>query len=143
MTGSVNTKAYILRWLPAIAWMGLIFFLSSRGDLPRAKEAWLELLWKKGAHLIAYAILVLLYERALALPRRGKWLALGLAVLYAISDEYHQSFTPGRTPSVRDVLIDTAGGLFGLYLLPRLQATGERARSLRGRRGPAGGAPPA
>ncbi len=133
-------KATIRRWLPAILWMGLIFFLSSRSDLPRASVAWLELLWKKGAHVGAYAILAILYERALAMPERGKVIALMLSVLYAISDEYHQSFTPGRTPAASDVLIDTIGATLGLYLiLPRL--TEGRARSLGGRHDPADDAP--
>ena len=130
----------ILRWLPAVAWMALIFFLSSRSDLPHAPEHWLDVLWKKGAHLGAYAILACLYERALALPRRGKLAALGLTVLYAISDEFHQSFTPGRMPAASDVLIDTVGATLGLYLiLPRLIEG--RARSLDGRHDPADDAP--
>lgn len=140
MSGNVLSRRVLLRWLPAVLWMGLIFFLSSRSDLPHAPGHWLELLWKKGAHVGAYAVLALLYERALALPRRGRIAALLLAVLYAISDEYHQSFTPGRTPLATDVLIDTAGALLGLYGVgPRL--IGGRARSLLGRRGPEGDAP--
>ena len=133
----------ILRWLPATAWMALIFFLSSRSDLPHAPEHWLDVLWKKGAHLGAYAILACLYERALALPRRGKLAALGLTVLYAISDEFHQSFTPGRTPLATDVLIDTAGGIVGLYVVRRGRFIGGRARSLRDRHDQAGDAPSA
>ena len=46
---------------------------------------------------------------------RGQFLgALCLAFLYAITDEFHQRFTPGRTPSIYDVLIDTLGAVFGL-----------------------------
>jgi VanZ family protein len=133
----------ILRWLPAIAWMALIFFLSSRSDLPHAPEHWLDVLWKKGAHLCAYAILAILYERALALPRRGKLAALGLTVLYAISDEFHQSFTPGRTPLATDVLIDTAGAFVALYVLGRGPFIGGRARSLRDHHDQTGDAPSA
>ena len=35
------------------------------------------------------------------------WIAVVTAVLYGITDEIHQSFTPGRGPAVRDVIIDT------------------------------------
>jgi VanZ family protein len=120
MTGSAEIKKAILRWLPAVAWMGLIFFLSSRPDLPHAPEYWLDVLWKKGAHFGAYAVLAFLLEYALDQQPRAKLLALCLAILYAISDEFHQSFTPNRTPTASDVLIDTLGALFALYVLPLL-----------------------
>jgi VanZ family protein len=41
---------------------------------------------------------------------------MALIVIYAVSDEFHQSFTPGREPKLRDVLIDTAGSFLGMYL---------------------------
>ncbi len=143
MTGGSRIGKAILRWLPALAWMALIFFLSSRSDLPRAGERWLELLWKKGAHFGAYAVLALLVEWALALPRGGKRIALVVSVLYAVSDEVHQSFTPGRMPSASDVLIDTLGALCALYLPRPSRLTGGRARSLRDRPDPADGEPSA
>ena len=144
-TGAKNPIAgAILRWLPAVAWMALIFVLSSRSDLPTPPGTVLELLFEKGAHIGSYAVLAFLLERALALPQGGKRTALVLTMLYAISDEFHQSFTPGRTPSVTDGLADLAGALLGLYV-PGLRGalTGGRARSLRDRRDPSDGAPPA
>ena len=142
MTGGARIRKAILRWLPAVAWMAVIFILSSRSDLPTPPGGLLELLFEKGAHIGSYAILAILFERALALPRRGKVAALVLTMLYAISDEFHQSFTPGRTPSVADALADLVGALLGLYA-PRLRGvvTGGRARSSRDRRDPADGAP--
>lgn len=43
--------------------------------------------------------------------------SLGVGLIYAISDEYHQSFVPGREPSVRDVCIDTAGVFLGIIIV--------------------------
>lgn len=43
------------------------------------------------------------------------WLSVLISFLYAVSDEYHQSFVPGRGPAFRDVLIDTIGASFALF----------------------------
>ncbi|HSH41142.1 MAG TPA: VanZ family protein, partial [Arenicellales bacterium] len=51
---------------------------------------------------------------------QARWLALGLAVLYGISDEWHQSFVPGREPDVLDVLADGVGAAVGILLLHML-----------------------
>ncbi len=100
--------------------MVLLFWFSSRSDLPGPQNVLLDLLFKKTAHFVAYGMLALFYLFAL-----GEWhkrpLALLLVVLYAISDEYHQSWTPLRTPSPADVLIDTTGAIVTLWLVaPRL-----------------------
>ena len=42
---------------------------------------------------------------------------MAVAALYAVTDEFHQSFVPGRYPDVRDVLVDTAGALVAVLLL--------------------------
>ena len=142
MIGGVNRRSAILRWLPALAWMALIFVLSSRSDLPTPPGPVLERLFERGGHAAIYAVLAILLERALALPRGGKLAALVFTMLYAASDEFHQSFVPGRTPSVADGVADLVGALCGLYAL-RLRSllTGGRARSSRDRHGPADGAP--
>ena len=44
-------------------------------------------------------------------------ISLFVGLIYAISDEYHQSFVPGRGPSIRDVCIDTAGVFFGIIIV--------------------------
>jgi VanZ family protein len=89
---------------------------------------------RKCAHLTEYAALALLLWRAIrhppAAPERGaggwSWpearLALLMVMLYAATDEFHQSFVPARTSLVSDVLIDTGGGaaaLFALWILGR------------------------
>ena len=78
---------------------------------------------RKGAHFTEYAILAqLAFQLFLALPRPRKELtaaALGLVftVIYAMTDEYHQSFVPGRAMMARDVLIDTLGALLGIFIV--------------------------
>lgn len=107
------------RWLPAIVWMIVIFWFSSQPDLPRPDSDLLNLLMRKTAHFCTYAVLALCYTWALGGWRRWKW-ALLLVVVYAISDEYHQSWTPRRQPAWTDVLIDTAGGATALLLASRV-----------------------
>jgi VanZ family protein len=93
---------------------------------------------RKCAHLTEYAVLALLLWRAFRKPVRrdprvpaeteprqgkGSWnwsearLAVLIVMLYAATDEFHQSFVPSRDAAVRDVLIDTVGGLIGILLL--------------------------
>jgi VanZ family protein len=107
----------IVRWLPAILIMGAIFFFSSlpAGRVPSFGE-W-DLLIKKAGHASGYALLGLAYYFALP-PRLSKgfrWiLALFMAVLFALSDEFHQSFVQDRNSSIIDVGIDTIGAAIAL-----------------------------
>lgn len=100
------------RWfnfLPPLALMGLIYFLSDQPDLSTGLGFW-DLILRKLAHLSAYGLLTLLWWRALApFSKRSLALAALIAFLFAISDEYHQSFVEGRNGSPVDVAIDTAG----------------------------------
>ncbi len=110
-------KSWISQWGPALLLMGLIFWASSTpgSDLPKFGH-W-DFLLKKGGHMLGYALLAAAYLYALTarkISRVQLLISLGLAILYACTDEWHQQFTPGRTPSVTDVLIDTTGALFGL-----------------------------
>ena len=84
---------------------------------------------RKTAHVTEYAVLALLCWRARRKPVRGdtrpwRWpdagFAFALAVLFAASDEWHQSFVPSREGAVRDVFIDSAGAGLGLLALWRL-----------------------
>ena len=114
-------------WLPPLAWMGIIYYLSAQSTLPGPPESWLNTSLKKGAHFGVYAGLAFWWWRALCSARRtspellSNGAVLGLAfiltVLYAASDEFHQSFTPNRHPSLWDVLIDAAGATTALGLL--------------------------
>src|SRR3954469_4439695 len=99
------------RWLAIAGLMALIFFLSSQSQLPSPPDALADLIFKKGAHFTVYAVLAVLFRRALP-PSRSIWaLSWVLTVLYAASDEWHQSFVPGRHPQFTDVLIDACGAI--------------------------------
>ena len=111
-------------WLPPLAWMGMIYYLSAQSSLPSPPELWLDTLLKKGAHFGVYAGLAFWWWRALRSAQRlsnrtALALAFVLTVLYAVSDEFHQSFTPSRRPSPWDVLIDAGGAVAALGLLRR------------------------
>ncbi len=108
-------------WLPPILWMGIIFFLSSRPTIKTTQIYWQDFLIKKTAHFVEYAILSFLYIRAFLgssmSQKKSFILAFLISLVYAISDEYHQSFVPGREPRIRDVVIDSMGALFAIYLV--------------------------
>ncbi len=135
-----------LRWLAPLAWMGLIFTGSSdllsanhtsrfvepflrwlsRGTLSAQTIDELHFLIRKTGHLCEYAVLCTLFWWALPSHEsatggwRSPWrevAALGLAAVFAASDEFHQSFVPSRGASVTDVLIDTAGAACGLAVM--------------------------
>jgi VanZ family protein len=107
----------VARWLAVAGWMGMIFFFSSQSQLPSPPDPLANLIFKKGSHFVVYAVLAVLFSRALP-PGRGAWaLSWVLTVLYAASDEWHQSFVPGRHPQGTDILIDAAGAATGLLIL--------------------------
>jgi len=75
----------------------------------------IHVLSRKLAHFIEYGVLYWLLVRGPMAERRG-W-ALLICVIYALTDEGHQIFVPGRGPSLFDVGLDASGGLFCRYLL--------------------------
>ena len=100
--------------------MLLIFWVSARPSSQLPNFGWLDYLVKKGGHAIGYALLALLYWRAFEFREDKRTVAWILTLLYAISDEFHQSFIPGRHPSITDVLIfDNLGSLISLWLITR------------------------
>jgi len=76
----------------------------------------LTFLVRKMAHFSEYALLGFLWYLLLKNTRNGMFLSLAMTFLYATSDEFHQTFVAGRSGQIRDVLIDTAGGLFGILI---------------------------
>jgi hypothetical protein len=104
-------RSSLVRWLPVVAWAGLIFALSSVPDLGTGLGGW-DLVLRKIAHAAEYAILGALLVRATGTPI----VAFALGTLYAISDEIHQSFVPGRLGSPLDVAIDAVGVAIGVAL---------------------------
>ena len=73
----------------------------------------IELIVRKEAHSMEYAILCIAFLVAFS---QKKVYAYPMTVLYAMSDEFHQLFVPGREGKLTDVLIDSGGALFGLLL---------------------------
>ncbi|MHB1017229.1 MAG: VanZ family protein [Coriobacteriia bacterium] len=121
-------------WVVSALWMGVIFALSSLpGDSMPAGE------YGSIGHFGGYLVLGGLYFIALG-GRRAGWRAVALAVLlasaYGVTDEFHQSFVPGRMPDPADWATDTVGALTGALAafgtLWWLAATQRRERDTRG-----------
>ncbi len=117
----------LLPWLPAILMMLVIFGFSSipSDEMPNFGSG--DLVVKKGGHLLGYGLLALAYWAGLRFDKRRWWLALLFAIIYAASDEYHQSFVPGRHPSWVDALVIDGGGAaaaLGLAYWVRLNRSG-------------------
>lgn len=119
-----RTKALIGSWLPAILWMALIFFLSSIPKL-QVSEGPVDLVLRKLAHMVEYGILfVFLYRGFRRSTRwsmeRNLFYTFVLTVFYAASDEYHQTFVPGRAGKLFDVGFDALGAMAGLVFVEKI-----------------------
>jgi VanZ family protein len=116
-------------WAPPIAYLGLIFYLSAQSTVPWASPYpdWL-------LHGLEYMGLALLLARALngGLGRvpatRMLLLTWGACVVWAISDELHQRFVPGRTCDPRDAFADAVGAALGLLALRLTLGVWHRSR---------------
>jgi VanZ family protein len=107
-------------WVPVVAYMAVIFYLSSESDpLPQLTAA----VWDKALHFVEFAGLAVLLGRAFlgegSSPARAVLAAIAVASLYAASDEVHQIWVQGRDPAFRDWLAGTTGSVAGavLYVL--------------------------
>jgi hypothetical protein len=112
--GPVPTFAAVRLWAPVVLWAAVIFAFSSVPDLGTGLGTW-DLVLRKLAHAAEFAVLGALLLRALR-DERG---ALAAGVAYAITDEVHQHFVPGRLGSPVDVAIDAAGVALGVLLWRR------------------------
>lgn len=114
-----NSK--FLNWLLVIFWASLIFYLSSQPDLKSSLPALWDFVFRKIAHMAEYAVLCLLIFRALRGHnldiKKSLALAVIFSVLYAASDEYHQTFVFGRQGRLADVLIDSAGAIMSFFII--------------------------
>lgn len=107
----------IIKFLPAVIWMGVIFYFSSRQTTGIGGDSyWLRFFILKSFHLIEYAILFILWFIAL---RKINYSFL-ISYLYSFTDELHQYFIPGRTAKLRDTLFDLAGIIIGLLIIKYL-----------------------
>jgi len=108
----------ILRWIPAVIMMVLIFIASGTPGDEVPEFGKIDLIVKKGGHMTGYALLAIACFFAaygdFKNVTRSAILSLCISIVYAASDEFHQSFTPDRFPSVIDVGIDTAGAIIGV-----------------------------
>ena len=110
----------VFRWIPAILVMSIIYLVSSQPSAQLPQFGLVDVLVKKGSHMIGYATLAWAYAYALdGVGRRRLWWTFGLAVLYALTDEYHQTFVPGRNGSLWDVGIDALGAGLALWRLSK------------------------
>jgi VanZ family protein len=133
----------LISWLPATLWAAALFLLSAQREVPGA--SWLPIN-DKVAHLLAYTVLGATLAwggrrtrahagqrtpartstplaRALASPP----VLVMLGALFAASDEWHQSFVPGRDPSVWDFTADVLGIVVGMWVVRALTRPGSEA----------------
>lgn len=108
----------ILAWLPAALWAALLFAVSSRPTLPVDLHSGID----KGVHFLAYLVLGVLLARGRRRTGGAAFWPPALGLLYALSDEVHQGFVPGRSPELGDWIADALGVLAGGALYHRTRA---------------------
>ena len=128
-TNLIEPQGKLGNWGPPLLYMALIFVISSmeQPPLPMPEFEWLTI--DKLYHFIEYAILGGLLTRAFmkakpsVVPSRFAWHAAAvLSILYGASDEWHQTFVPGRFATFADWVADVLGaiaGALGVYLYYR------------------------
>jgi VanZ family protein len=113
----MNLMRAVGRWCPALLMMAAIFAFSSRpsDDLPNFHL--FDYFVKKAGHMTGYGLLAISYLYAFnRCDNKSFFLAWLLAVLYAFTDEYHQSFVASRHSSIWDVMLfDNFGAILALY----------------------------
>ena len=108
-------------WLAPLVLMAVIFVFSAQPDLNSGLGT-LDTIGRKLLHFAQYALLALLWWRALRTRldnRRAALAAFVVTALYAATDEYHQSFVDGRNGSPLDWLIDCAGAATASFWVAR------------------------
>ena len=135
----MTPSKFLKYWLPVLLWMGIIFWMSTgmfsaqntfdvlqkflRSFDPAISNSTVRLInnsIRKAGHVTEFFISGLLVFRAFRAgstePRMMRWALLSIVfvVLFAASDEYHQSFVATRTASVLDVCIDSGGGILAV-----------------------------
>jgi VanZ family protein len=112
----LRRRPLLYGWVPLLGWMGLIFWLSAQPDLPHPDVGWWDLVFSSAAHAFVFGVLAALWMRVLGEHRLGWLVALALTMIYALSDEFHQLFVPGRYADPWDLLCDGAGAVIALVL---------------------------
>jgi len=115
-----KTIKFLSLWLPAMVWATVIFLFSNFPSIKTTDFFLSDFIFKKTAHLLEYGILSILVFRALEGSyiniKKAMIVSILISFLYAVSDEFHQSFIPGREPTIRDIIIDTIGATIGAVL---------------------------
>ncbi|MFC2947273.1 VanZ family protein [Virgibacillus sediminis] len=107
---------------PLLDWISFTYHRSVVSVDALGMWGFIEFFLRKGAHIGVFFLLVCLFYRALRkAPGLGEWTSVALSffltVAYAIADEIHQGFTPGRTPYAGDVILDSFGALLAVVCL--------------------------
>jgi VanZ family protein len=98
---------FVSRFAPPLLLMGVIFFLSAQPDLNSGLGMW-DTILRKLAHMAVFGLLWFLWWRALGYDPDRRVSVL-ITILYAVTDELHQTTVEGRHGSRTDVLIDSVG----------------------------------
>ncbi len=107
----------IVRWLLVIIWMSVIFAFSHQANSSEKTAVVFgsfNIFARKMGHISEFGVLFLLLRYALRKHielKKATYGAALLAILYAASDEWHQSFVPGRSACVEDVMLDSSAVL--------------------------------
>ena len=113
-------------WPLVLVWAGFIFYLSNQPDFGIQLSSTQGQIISVGAHFVEYFVLawLLMYAfRSIGYTRRQALIITTvLAIVYGVTDEFHQSFVPGRTPSGADLLVDAIGAGTAMWLRPRVLA---------------------
>jgi len=116
-------KAFCITWGPVLAVMAVIFWLSSLSQPFGSDPGWFDEVIGVTGHFGEYGLLALAWRWALRRqwPDLGHaaWIALALTLAFALSDEFHQTFVPGRFADPMDIFTDLAGAVTALGLWSR------------------------
>jgi VanZ family protein len=108
-------------WVAVCAWCGVIFLFSAIPNLRIEELGSWDFVLRKLAHFLEFAVLAVLLLRAFektagpGVARQRAWSGF-LSAVYAVSDEYHQYFVPGRYTSLRDIILDSCGAAAGIVI---------------------------
>ncbi|MEZ7172819.1 VanZ family protein [Sporosarcina sp. OR05] len=125
------------KWLPGKPFEGLLSTLQIPywGKIISVEERgyyyFVEFLLRKSAHFFIFGLLAIAVYSVLPKMRLRSVFALGITFLLAIADEYHQSLTGGRTPTINDVYLDMSGAITFIVFLHIIQLTREKIKKRR------------
>lgn len=113
--------------LPPLLWMVIIFIMSSKTRVSITHTFTVDFLIFKSLHMIEYAILYFLLFRSFyrfeKTKKKAIYISLVVSILYAVSDELHQTFVPTREGHIRDILFDSAGASICMTLIKKYLKT--------------------